>query len=86
MAAIGLNFVVAGGVGKYVCIVNATSRLTKFFVLGVPECWRECCVLVVGCERKQWPRRLPWWEGDRSSIHIGSRRKAYQVRNDFLIC
>jgi len=23
--------------------------------------------------------------GDQSSIHVGSHRKAYQVRNDFLI-
>jgi len=86
MAVIRLNFIVAGGVGKYARIVKATSRLTNFFVLGVLECWMEHCSLVVGHRREWRPWKPPWWEGDWSSIHVGSHRKAYQVKNDFLIC
>jgi len=63
MAAIGLNFVVAGSVGKYVRTVKATYCLTKKVGLGVPEHWVEHFVLGV-CHRKEWwPWKLPWWNG-----------------------
>jgi len=65
--------------------VRSNSRVNKFFVAGgaggvkdeVLGCWLAWGGLAAA--------GVPWWKGvDRSSIHVGSCRKAYQVRNDFL--
>jgi len=87
MAMIGLNFEGGGGIGKDAHITISSSRVTKFFAAS---CARVVDVAVRSC----WGA----WEGvaalggamverggvDWSSIHVGSRRKAYRVRNDFI--
>jgi len=86
IAVIGLNFAGAVGVGKKVQNTRSKSRLSKFFATaftGLLEeevravfSTREGVAAVGGAMVER---------GDRSLIHVGSRRKAYQVENDFLI-
>ena len=85
MAVIKLNFAGGGGVGKDARSTKSMSRITRFFAakgvgvvdVAVRSCW--------GAREGVAASGAPWWKGvDWSSIHVGSRRKAYQVRNDFL--
>jgi len=85
IAVIGLNFVAAVGAGKNARSARSKSLLTKLFVAGgsevlrgVVRAWllaREGAVASGGAMVER---------GDRSSIHVGSHRKAYRVENDFL--
>ncbi len=61
------------------------SLVTKLFVAGGAGVIGEVVCSVGLAWGVWWPQGAPWWNGvDWSSIHVGSRRKAYRVRNDFL--
>jgi len=87
MAAIGLNFAGTRGVRNDAWSTKSTSHVTKFFVTSdawmVGRAFHACSLTQEGLAAMGGAMVE---RGDRSSIHVGSHRKAYQVRNDFLFC
>jgi len=85
IALIGLSFAGAIGIGKKVQTVKLKVRVTKLFVTGCAG----GLVVVVLAGRLAWEGAAALGgtmveRGDRTSIHVGLCRKAYQVENDFL--
>ncbi len=86
ITVIGWNFAGAGGVGKKARNTRSKLHVANFFVTEVTGVlWEGVRAVLLALD---WSAAAgaPWWSwGGRSSIHVGSHRKAYQVRNDFFI-
>jgi len=70
---------------KKTCIVRSKSHITELFVTDCAGVLGWAVLIVWLAWESVAAVGVPWWKGvDWSSIHIGSHRKAYWVRNDFL--